>query len=354
MRGNVRGRVRLFTSSAVLLAVAVLLAAAATVATRTYPRTDRRFDTATNGLWVGHRWYTGREVRTGDRVPAVDVDRLVARLRASGIRFVYVHVGPIRADGSIDDSADALFDALRASYPEGQFLAWIGARVENVHLGREEWRQAAITQIRVLQAEGFDGVHFDFEPLRDGHAGYLELLAETRDALGPEWIISQATPRAALLGLSLGPLQRSFWSAGYYRATMEFADQTVLMAYDTNLPIDLAYVAFVRDQTRSLVRWACSAVEHEVLIGIPSYQDAPEYSDPHVENVTNALLGVRSALETFEDRPECFRGVAVYANWVTDEQEWSELDRVWSRPDRVDARDAAVRGAAAPQADPDA
>ncbi|NIM02485.1 MAG: hypothetical protein GTN89_17040, partial [Acidobacteria bacterium] len=65
-----------------------------------------------------------------------------------------------------------------------------------------------------------------------------ELLAGVRERFGEDWIISQATPRSALFGMAVGPFRRNFWSGGFYRATMDIADQTVLMAYDTQLPFE--------------------------------------------------------------------------------------------------------------------
>jgi hypothetical protein len=317
-----------------LLAFAVLAAAIGLFAAvvHIYPNSQDRFDTATNGIWVGHRWYTGREVRTGDPVPESEIDALVERLRSKGIRTLYVHAGPLLDDGSIEDSADPLFAALRSAYPEGVFLAWLGARIEKVRLGEEEWRHAVVGVVERLAEEGFDGVHFNLEPLRDGHPGYLELLSQVRTSMGDAWTISQATPRSAPFGVSVGPLRKNFWSGAFYRATMDIADQTVLMAYDTNLPLRTAYVKFVRDQTHNLVKWSCAAEKHEVLIGLPAYHDVPEYSNPSVENIGNAALGVRSALESFPEAPECFRGVSIYANWVTDEDEWLQFERFWRNP----------------------
>ncbi len=317
-------------TSLLLAAAAVPLAAAGLWS---YPASSRSFDRGANGLWVGHRWYTGREVRANEDVSPTEIEPLVARLRSSGIRFLFVHVGPLRSDGSIEDTAGPLFASLRNAYPEGVVLAWLGARIENVRLGEADWRQAATSQIERLAAEGFDGVHFNLEPLRDGHAGYLELLAEVRARLGDDWIISQATPRSAPFGLAVGPLRRSFWSGGFYRATMDIADQTVIMAYETGLPIEIGYVAFVRDQTRRLVEWACAARRHEILIGLPSYHDQPTTAG--IENIANAASGVRSALESLSEanrEADCFRGVAIYANWVTDADEWQQLDEFWRRP----------------------
>ncbi|MFP8878547.1 MAG: hypothetical protein VCE43_03325 [Myxococcota bacterium] len=313
-----------------LLIVAAIVSIA--VAWLSDPVGSTSFDTGTNGLWIGHKWYTGREVRTGDSVPPEDIARLVERMRSANIRYVFVHVGPARADGDIEDSAAPLFVQLRQAYPEGVFLAWLGARRERVALDQATWRSNIATQNERLRAEGFDGVHFNLEPLRDAEPGYLELLAAVREQMGDEWFISQATPRSALFGMPLAGIGRNFWSAGFYRATMEFANQSVLMAYDTNLGFERFYVAFVRDQTRRLAQWACAARSHELLIGIPAYQDAPNDPASRVENIRNASRGVRSALESLPERPKCFGGVSVYANWVTDDAEWSDFEKHWANP----------------------
>jgi len=312
-----------------LLATAIALSLAAY---HTYPQSRHDFDSASNGIWIGHRWYTGREVRSGDLVSESEIETLVSRLRGAGIRYVYVHAGPLLADGSITDSADPFFSKLRHAYPEGVFLAWLGARIEKVRLGDEDWRLAVVATIERVAEEGFDGVHFNLEPIRDGHPGYLELLSQVRARMGDAWTISQATPRSAPFGISVGPLRRNFWSGAFYRATMDLADQTVLMAYDTNLPLRVMYVAFVRHQTHRLTKWSCAAKKHEFLIGIPAYHDVPEYSDPSVENIGNAALGVRSALESFPKTPECFRGVSIYADWVTDPDEWLQFEQFWRDP----------------------
>ncbi len=113
---------------------------------------------------------------------------------------------------------------------------------------------------------------------------------------------------------------------------MERSDQTVVMAYDTNLSFQRGYVAFVRHQTNLMIDWACSTPGHEALIGVPTHEDVPLYSDPEIENLATALPGVRSALESQQDEAQCISGVAVYANWVTDESEWQDYQRHWMKP----------------------
>jgi hypothetical protein len=296
------------------------------------PHTQQSFDRGRNGLWLGHQWYTGRSVRDGSPVSEASLGALVTTLTVRGVRYAYVHVGPVRTDGSIDDVVDPIFASLRRAAPDVVFMAWLGARVENVALGDPAFQSSLNATITALFEEGFSGVHFDFEPIRDGDPGYLALLAAVRKHVGPGRTISQATPRAGPFGLSFGPLQRSFWSRGYYRETMRWADQTVVMAYDTGFGFTKGYVEFVRHQTTLLIDWGCAVEGQEVLIGVPSYEDVPLYSNPQIENLRTASLGVRSALERYSELPACFSGVSVYANWVTDPAEWADYDRYWMAP----------------------
>ena len=71
-----------------ILAAASILPVAA--ALQTYPRSELSFDTGSNGLWVGHKWYTGRGVQTGARVSPEEVEQLAERLRSFDERRRYL------------------------------------------------------------------------------------------------------------------------------------------------------------------------------------------------------------------------------------------------------------------------
>jgi hypothetical protein len=298
-----------------------------------FPASEQRFDRRTNGIWLGHKWYTGYGVRNGKPVPAGELDQLKQNLDRHGIRDLFIHVGPALADGTIRDEPGELFSSLRQIFSDARLFAWIGARVENVRLDDPVFQSELIVSLEKLRNAGFGGVHFDFEPMIDFEPGYLELLAKVRSAMGPQFMISQATPRANFMGIFPGPLRRSFWTDDFYLATMAASDQTVLMAYDSGLNYINPYVAFVRHQAGLLVDWACSVPGHEVMIGLPAYEDVPLYSNPKVENLRTASLGVRAALEDRTTALHCLSGVAIYSNWVTDQNEWSDFRSYWMHPD---------------------
>ena len=294
-----------------------------------YAATEQRFDRGRNGLWVGHQWYTGQNVRSAEPVSDSERNRLVRRLGDQRVRYVYLHVGPVLPDGTTEDWAAPFFHELRRKTPDTKYLAWLGGIAARLPVDDPDWRSAVVETVARLRDEGFAGVHLNVEPLEDYHPGYLELLAQVRSRLGDDFLISHATRHAGPFGVSLGPLQSLVWSEEFYRDTMQIADQTVLMAYDTQMDVAKHYVGFVKHQTELLVRWACEQPRHQVLIGIPSYEDVPRYSNPEVENIRNAVEGVRAALEEAGSGAECFEGVAVYADWVTDEGEWQDYRRLW-------------------------
>jgi hypothetical protein len=296
------------------------------------PVTTKSYDAGLNGLWIGHRWYTGVGVRDGEPVSVEETDELVETFRRRGIRYAFVHVGPVLEDGRLADQPGELLAELRRRAPDVVMLAWLGARVDKIPLNSAVFQRGLLETIENLRDSGFIGVHFDFEPLHDRHPGYLETLRSVRERFGPDFMISQATPRAGPLGVSIGPLRGSFWSEQFYRDTMALTDQTVVMAYDSRLDFTKGYVAFVRHQTSLTGEWACDTPGHELLIGVPSYEDVPIYSDPQVENLQTSSLGVRAALEQAPELTRCVRGVSVYAYWVTDDDEWSQYERYWVAP----------------------
>jgi len=66
---------------------------------------------------------------------------------------------------------------------------------------------------------------------------------------------------------------------------------------------------------------------------VPAYEDVPINSDPQIENLQTSSLGVRAALERTPALAKCVHGVAVYAYWVTDDDEWSQYQHYWVTPD---------------------
>jgi len=175
--------------------------------------------------------------------------------------------------------------------------------------------------------EGFDGVHLNIEPIDDDNVEFLALLRALRTAVGDHRLLSVAATRPAPLGLPRAP--NFAWSPDYYARVAATVDQLVIMAYDTALPTSSLY--------RRYVSWAARSVagaldkpgsKVRVLMGIPTYEP---YSFMHrrgVETPENALAGVVAGLRGL-GAGGTFEGVAIYAEWTTDEKDWRAYERHW-------------------------
>ena len=118
-------------------------------------------------------------------------------------------------------------------------------------------------------------------------------------------------------------------TTGYYERVASVADQVVVMAYDTALPTPILYrryVSYAAERvTSTLVQ---SNARARVLIGIPSYDETGIMHRAGVETLENGLLGTVAGLRGVGGGGT-FEGVALYAAWTTDAEEWATYERVW-------------------------
>ncbi|GDY76799.1 hypothetical protein SAV31267_062840 [Streptomyces avermitilis] len=169
-------RLRLPKRIALALALVLLLPLlAAGVALRVNYAGDPAAGTQTrnrDALWMGHAWVDGRK-------RDADVKALAKRLRGTGIRDLYVHAGPLEHDGTLPGSAHPrarwLVGAVHRELPGVRVQAWLGDKLASegpvgLRLERAATRTAVVGSTRQILAAGFDGVHFDLEPLHSGTA----------------------------------------------------------------------------------------------------------------------------------------------------------------------------------------
>ncbi len=281
--------------------------------------------------WLGHAWVDGRK---GQR----DVDALAAQLRGTGIRDLFVHAGPFRDDGTLDPGlrprAPWLVRSLHAALPGVRVQAWLGAHPapDELHLDSAATRAAVLSAVGQVLDDGFDGIHYDFEPVDDGDSDLptmlraSHLLTRQRHAvLSVSASHNEPLPgMAACLGMLPGQL--ILWSAGYLHQVAVEVDQVAVMAYDTALPTEATYAGYVRRATES----ALAAVPPEValLIGVPAYHDENSRHHRRAETVAAALRGVRLALGA-HPAPRDF-GVALYVDFAATPADWSSYERDWA------------------------
>jgi hypothetical protein len=285
-----------------------------------------------NAVWLEHRW-----LERAHQEP--EMQALFERLRQRGIAYAYPHIIPFDASGSLPphdrEQLRAFLATSRRVAPELKLLPWIGGlrkgykrqRAGTIELADLTQRQRMVAEARGLVDEGFDGVHVNVEPVDDDNDEFLALLRALRTAIGNERVLSLAAIRPAPLGLPRAP--NFAWSPGYYARVAAIVDQIVIMAYDTALPTPSLYRRYVRWAARSVAGALDeSGSRARVLMGIPSYEPFGFMHRRGVETPENALVGVVAGLRGL-GAGGTFEGVAIYAEWTTDEAEWRAYERHW-------------------------
>jgi hypothetical protein len=284
----------------------------------------------TDAVWLGHSWVT-------DAPSGPAFDALVAHLRAGGFRDVFVHVGPLSDNGSLNPAlaprATDLLAALRAAVPHVRVQAWLG---DVVGPGRLDLTDPASRSRVLASAEqvldlGFAGVHYDLEPVPTGNTDYLDLLAATH---------TMTAARHALLSVAVDQIEPApglaypeqwifgrahFWSTGFIGEVAQRVDEIAVMNYDSAIPTGTAYAGYVRLQTQL----AIGAVPGNVtlLMGLPAYHTG-ELGHTGGETVSAAVRGVRMALRG-ADRVV---GVAFYAEFSATQVDWAAYQQDWVHP----------------------
>jgi len=290
-----------------------------------------------NAVWLEHRW-----LEQPHSVP--EMEALFARLHERGIAYAYPHLIPFDASGQLPphsrDEMRAFLACARRVAPQLKLLPWVGGlrkgykrqRPGTIELNDLAQRQRIVAEVRGLVDEGFDGVHVNVEPVDDDNVEFLALLRALRTAVGEHRLLSVAATRPAPVGLPRAP--NFAWSPDYYARVAAIVDQLVIMAYDTALPTSSLYRRYVSWAARSVAgALDSSGSKTRVLMGIPTYEP---YSFMHrrgVETPENALAGVVAGLRGL-GAGGTFEGVAIYAEWTTDEKDWRAYERHWrNRPE---------------------
>jgi len=306
------------------------------------------FNQDRNAVWLEHRWL---ERAHDDR----EVGDMLGALQARGVAYVYPHVIPFDREGKLPphdrEQMRRFLEVARRVAPEMKVLPWVGGlrvgykrtRAGTLDLADLAQRQRIVAECRGLIDEGFQGVHLNIEPVDDGNDDFLALLRALRTAVGDDNVLSLSAIKPGPVHLPLAP--NFFWTADYYARVGELADQIVVMAYDTGIPTPSLYRRYLAYVSGRLSRTLGDAHSRaRVLVGVPTYAGAGIMHRAGVENPENALLGIVAGLRGL-GAGGTFEGVALYAEWTTDEEEWETYERLW----RGKTSGPALRGPAIPE-----
>ena len=285
-----------------------------------------------DALWLGHRWVDGRAT-------APDRSLLVERLRDSGVADVYVHVGPLADDGTLDPGLApdlrGFLAWLHRELPAVRAQAWLGNVVGRDRLDPDDaaTRGRVVEAARSMLAAGFAGIHYDLEPIRDGNPSFLALLDDTRRLTAARGAVlsvaAEAVEPARGMARLAGLFRPQWWTASYLHEVAGRVDQVALMTYDTGLPSAVLYAGLVARQ----IGLALAVVPPEVhlLAGAPAFHTDDLGHHAAAETVHAAALGLRMALTraAAPDRPV---GLALYVDFTATADDWRGYRDGWLRP----------------------
>ncbi len=323
----------------VLVAFGVLLApvGAAAAALRLQYAGDPSADARTRGrdaVWLGHAWVDGRKGED-------DLRALAAQLVGTGIRDLYVHTGPLEHDGSLDATlypkAGWLTEAAGRLLPGVRVQSWLGDVVKPEKAGLDLEDRASRDRVtasarQVLDA-GFDGVHFDMEPIRPDSAGWLALLDQVHAVTAARGVpLSVAAPQIdPLPGLHVLTTALSshgkWWSQAYFAETARRVDQIAVMSYDTGMVLESLYGGYVAQQTTLALEVTPPHVD--LLMGLPAYWEDRWGHYGSAETVGAAVRGVRLSLGRNAPGRQAF-GLALYVDFTATPEDWAAYRRGWT------------------------
>ncbi|MGW6393527.1 hypothetical protein ACWFR1_24190 [Streptomyces sp. NPDC055103] len=328
-------RGRWFVLGLVLVLVVPPLAGA--VALRLNYTGDVREDARTRGkdaIWLGHAWVDGRK-------KDADLAAFAERIKGTGIRDLYVHAGPLRHDGTLPAAkyprAKWLIDAVHRTMPGIRVQAWLGDVLategpDGLRLDKAGSRAAVVTSARQILDAGFDGVHFDLEPLLSDDGNYLSLLDDlgelTRARKVPLSVAAHQidpVPAAHTVNGALSGSEK-WWSQEFFGQVARRVDQIAVMSYDTWMPLEGMYGGYVAQQTTLALEVTPESTD--LLMGLPFFHEDDLGHHENAETVAAAIRGTRLGLGRTDHDRERF-GVALYVDFAAEEGDWAAYREGW-------------------------
>jgi len=299
-----------------------------------------------NALWVGTEWTYGLQATRSN-------EAFIRRLRENQIGTLYAWVSWLKPDRTwggrrdmnntfveVEDDVKLFVEDMRSLYPDLELYGWVSVPVGTGghSLADVEVRQAvADFSSRVITEFGFDGIFLNIEPIWNGDQDFLALIRTVRQAVGTEVPISVAAPpdwSPIDAEIPVPPLivPGTVWEEDYKQSVGLLVEQIALMAYNSGLSSPADYAEWMAYQVQTFAE-AVAALGGgtELLIGIPTYEAELPGHDPLVENVQSAVQGIVSGLELAGEAAPVVRGLAIYAEWTTDEAEWLDFTNAWVR-----------------------
>lgn len=281
-------------------------------------------NTGKNGLWLRYSWYFGKKSAQEE----LETGKL---LRDNQIKYAYFHVLDVTKDGNLRHQKLAegkrLVQRFHQLAPDTKVIAWVSAGDYYPAHGTDLEKPQVIANMLacmkwLVNDVGFDGIQWDYEPCKNESEGFINLLRQTKAAMPQGKILSVAAPIYYPLPFLW------FWSESYSSDVIKNCDQLAIMGYDSGFYTPRAYEWLMSQQLPLLTKIiAQSNPNCRLMMGVPTY--GRDYLQSHSETLTMALLGLRKGMENPATDKTYFDGVAPFADYTTDENEWETYRELW-------------------------
>jgi len=293
--------------------------------------------TGSNALWARHQW-------VGEAHTEAEYRALAEIVRRNLITDVFFHAGPFEADGTVPPAKYAhardLVAAMRRLVPGVRSQAYLG-QIRTMggsgllDIDRPEVRRNILDTDRAMLDLGFDGIHYDIEPIYPDDDAFVRLLDDTRVltrargrvlsvALEQLTLVDAAEPvYRALIPRDGGVRYPARPTEAFLRRVADRVDQVAIMTYDVTLPTRSLVGRHFAWHTERTLRLIGDRVT--VFMGVPTYRPLMDWA----EDLDGALRGVRRGVDALDRRPAKPYGVGVYAEWTTSADEWARYQADW-------------------------
>lgn len=287
-----------------------------------------------NALWARH-WWVGEDRSECDY-------RLMARhIRQLGLTDVFFHSGPFRPDGTVDPAryryAQRLVDAMHRLVPGVRIQAYLGQfegtrpNTDDLDLTNADNLARVVGTAKIFLDFGFDGIHYDIEPIPVDSQRFVDLFDRTR-ALTLE--------RGGVLSTAIEERRpdpedgwgidsdRSHPTDDWLRVLSSHVDQLAVMTYDAGQKTDEDFRRWTAYQTKEIA--AVVGDRTTIFMGI---SDGPwDGNGNPTETARNGSVGVMRGVQGLP--PEIARnvGAGVFSDWITTEDEYSVIEAEWVLP----------------------
>lgn len=307
-----------------------------------------------HATWSRSIFFRGYAGTTGEPLRQSDLEEYAKTLKDNKIKYAYIFSGPYGEEGFLPDwafSSQAIDSVreIRRHYPEVKIVPWVGGVVgRTVHLDRETWVKNALESTKkFVEVLSVDGVHFDFEKFQGPQTYDAQGVLVDIDSSGPmfarDLIEFHKKVRVDMPNLFVSsvvvttardarPWKRKH-TLDELKELYPLVDQISFLYYDTSIKDKDIFANGIVEQLNTIKLLQETVSHHpQVLIGIGTFINPPYlrgYRDLEIENNTNTLKALKDAMRAIPSDRRLVDGLAIYCEWQTDSEEWSEIRENW-------------------------